>query len=59
VGHLEGKETPVTQTPQNPQQECALGLTKTGLIVFIVLLILCLPLCWLPWVIKSLKATKQ
>lgn len=49
----------MTQTPPNPQQEYALGLTKTGLIVFIVLLILCLPLCWLPWVIKSLKATKQ
>jgi len=59
VGHLERKGTSMTQAPPNPQQEYALGLTKTGLIVFIILLVVCLPLCWLPWVIKSLKATKS
>jgi hypothetical protein len=36
--------------------EGALGLTTQGLIIFIVLLLFCLPLCWLPWVIKDLKA---
>jgi hypothetical protein len=33
-----------------------LGLNQTGVIVFIVLLVLCLPLCWLPFVIGSCKA---
>jgi hypothetical protein len=37
-------------------QENYIGLNKNGLIVFIILLIVCLPLCWLPWVISSLKA---
>lgn len=32
------------------------GLNQNGLIVFIVLLVVCLPLCWLPWVIDSCKA---
>lgn len=32
------------------------GLNQTGLIVFIVLILVCLPLCWLPWVIPSMKA---
>jgi hypothetical protein len=44
------------QTQPSPKEEYALGLTKTGLIVFIILLVVCLPLCWLPWVIKDLKA---
>jgi hypothetical protein len=39
--------------------EAALGLNKNGLIIFIVLVIVCLPLCWLPWVIDSLKADKS
>ena len=34
----------------------ALGLNQNGLIVFIILLLMCLPLCWLPWVISSLRA---
>jgi hypothetical protein len=34
----------------------ALGLNMNGLIVFIILLLVCLPLCWLPWVISSLRA---
>lgn len=42
-----------------PQGEDAFaGLNKNGLILFIVLLLLCLPLCWLPWVIDSTKAAK-
>lgn len=32
------------------------GLNQNGLIVFIILLLVCIPLCWLPWVIDSLKA---
>ncbi|MBT3378131.1 MAG: hypothetical protein HN742_33625 [Lentisphaerae bacterium] len=36
--------------------EAFAGLNKNGLIVFIILLLVCLPLCWLPWVIDSLKA---
>lgn len=35
------------------------GLNKNGLIVFIILLVVCLPLCWLPWVIGSLKAAPK
>ncbi len=35
-----------------------IGLNLNGLIVFIVLLLFCIPLCWLPWVISSLKADK-
>jgi hypothetical protein len=31
------------------------GLNQTGLIVFIVLLVMCFPLFWLPWVIDSMK----
>lgn len=36
--------------------EAFAGLNKNGVIVFIVLILVCLPLCWLPWVIDSLKA---
>jgi len=31
------------------------GLNKTGVIVFVILLFVALPLCWLPWVIGSMK----
>jgi hypothetical protein len=37
------------------KKEGALGLTTPGLIVFIILLVVCIPLCWLPWVIKDLR----
>lgn len=33
-----------------------LGLNQSGVIAFIVLLLVCLPLAWLPFVIKSCKA---
>lgn len=32
-----------------------MGLNQTGLIVFMVLLVCCLPLCWLPFVIPACK----
>jgi hypothetical protein len=38
------------------KKEAALGLTTAGLILFIVLIFVCLPLCWLPWVIDSTRA---
>ncbi len=31
------------------------GLNNNGLILFIVLLLFCIPLCWLPFVIDSCK----
>ena len=40
----------------NSKNEFALGLNTGGFILFIVLLFWCIPLCWIPWVIPSLKA---
>lgn len=38
-------------------KELFLGLNQNGLIVFIVLVLIgCLPLCWIPWVMDSCKA---
>jgi len=42
-----------------PNEEVFAGLNKNGLIVFIILLVVCLPLCWLPWVLKATKADKN
>jgi len=39
----------------NSRREFALGLNLGGFILFIVLLLCCLPLCWIPWVIPSLR----
>ena len=36
-------------------QTSASGLNQTGLILFIVLILFCLPLCWLPFIIDSCK----
>jgi hypothetical protein len=36
-----------------------LGLNQTGLIVFIILLIVCFPLCWIPWVVDSMKGESK
>lgn len=36
-----------------------LGLNQTGLIVFIILLLVCLPLCWIPFLIDSCKGHPQ
>ena len=34
------------------------GLNKNGVIVFIILILVCLPLCWLPWVLDSTRADR-
>ena len=39
-------------------EELALGLNKNGFIVFIILIFVCLPLCWIPFVVDSMKAAK-
>ena len=36
-------------------KEVFLGLNQNGLILFIILLVVCLPLCWLPFVMDSMK----
>lgn len=40
-------------------KEVLLGLNQTGIIVFIILLIVCLPLCWIPWLVDSCKAAEK
>ncbi len=37
-------------------KEVFLGLNQNGLIVFIILVLVCVPLCWIPWVVESMKA---
>ena len=39
-------------------EELALGLNKNGFVIFIILLFLCLPLCWIPFVVDSMKSEK-
>ena len=39
-------------------EELALGLNKNGFVIFIILIFVCLPLCWIPFVVDSLKAEK-
>lgn len=41
---------------QSSSSSGALGLTSGGVVLFIVLLLFCFPLCWLPWVIDGTKA---
>ena len=41
-----------------PNEEFALGLNTGGFVLFIALLFVCLPLCWLPWVITGCKPTQ-
>jgi len=36
-----------------------IGLNQTGLIVFIILLLVCLPLCWIPFLIDSMKGEPE
>lgn len=36
-----------------------LGLNQNGLILFIVLLVICFPLAWIPWLVESCKADKD
>ncbi len=35
-----------------------LGLNQTGVIVFIILLLFCLPICWIPWLIDSMRGSE-
>lgn len=35
------------------------GLNQNGLIVFIILLVVCLPLCWIPFLIDSMKGNPE
>jgi len=37
-------------------KEVFAGLNQNGLILFIIFILVCVPLCWLPWVIDSCKA---
>ena len=39
-------------------EDVFLGLNKNGVILFIILIIACFPLCWLPFIIDSMKAGK-
>jgi len=36
-----------------------IGLNQTGLIVFIILIVVCLPLCWIPLLIDSCKGNPE
>jgi hypothetical protein len=36
-----------------------LGLNQTGLIVAIVLFVVCFPLCWIPFLIDSMKGEPE
>ena len=40
-------------------KEAFFGLNQQGVILFIVLLLVCVPLVWLPWVIDSCKAAEK
>ena len=40
-------------------EEVFIGLNQNGLIVFIILIIVCLPLCWIPFLIDSLKGNPK
>ena len=43
-----------------PQGKAILiGLNQTGLIAFILLLFLCLPLCWIPFLMDSCKGFEE
>lgn len=37
-------------------KEMFLGLNQNGLIAFVVTLLLCFPLAWIPWLIDDCKA---
>ena len=40
-------------------EEVFLGLNQNGLIVFIILLVVCLPLCWIPFIVDSMKGNPK
>ena len=35
------------------------GLNQNGVIVFAILIFVCFPLCWIPWVVDSLKGEPE
>jgi hypothetical protein len=35
------------------------GLNQNGMIVFIILVLVCLPLCWIPFVVDSMKGVPE
>ena len=39
--------------------EVFFGLNKNGVILFIILLLGCFPLCWIPFLIDSMKAANK
>jgi len=38
-------------------KEVFLGLNQTGVIVFILLVLFCIPICWIPFLIDSMKSS--
>ncbi|MDP6958643.1 MAG: hypothetical protein QF645_07490 [Planctomycetota bacterium] len=40
-------------------KEVFIGLNQNGFILFLVLLFFCLPLCWIPFLIDSMKAAEK
>ena len=40
-------------------KEVFFGLNKNGVVLFIILLLLCLPLCWIPFLVDSMKAAEK
>lgn len=39
--------------------EVFFGLNKNGAVLFIILLLMRLPLCWIPFVVDSMKAANK
>jgi len=39
--------------------EVLFGLNKNGTVLFIILLVICLPLCWIPFIVDSMKAANR
>ncbi len=40
-------------------KEVFIGLNQNGFILFLVLLFFCFPLCWIPFLIDSMKAAEK
>jgi len=40
-------------------KEVFLGLNQNGVILFIILLLVCLPLCWIPFIVDGMKAAEK
>jgi len=48
--------SPTTKDSTMPQGKVVFaGLNQTGMIVFIILLVLCFPLCWIPFIMDGMK----